>query len=139
MFNIKLKKRPGQDLGQLSFYLVCVAIILAAAYLAYPIIMDAINDYVTDRDMDTIANACVLYQSQSSTFSLPANLGQLISGLSAAQSKDGLAHSNYVNKPIWTTDSSTFVDAWGNPFTYNAAARTITSTNNGNTPKVRQF
>ena len=63
----------------------------------------------------------------------PADLGALVTGLTAVQSNDGVAKTSFVAKSTWTTTATSFVDPWGNAYTYVPATHTISSTNNGGT------
>lgn len=78
-------------------------------------------------DMKTISTACLMYEMDSNTASLPSTLSALSTGLSATESRDGEAHDNYIvfNKK---NAEGEFLDPWGQAYVYNSAERTISCT-----------
>ena len=132
-------KRKGFSLPELSITILCMMILATILYLAYDWIQNSAKRSTTMRDMETLQSACLMYAAARSDGAFPANLGALVTGLTASQTVDGLARASFVRKTGWTATASTAVDGWGNAYTYDAAARTITSTANGGTPIVVNF
>ena len=126
------QKRKGFSLPELSIAILCMMILATVLYLSYDWIRDSAKRSTTISDMDSLQNACRMYMGHRKDGAAPATLGALITGLTAAESSDGVAKGNYIKKSDWTAaDASTWVDGWGNAYTYTAATRTITSTGNG--------
>ena len=80
-----------------------------------------------------------MYAAARSDGAFPTNLGALVTGLTAAQTVDGLPRAAFIRKTGWTSDATSCVDAWGVAYVYSAATRTITSTANGGTAIVVNF
>ena len=125
------RKRKGFSLPELSITILCMMVLATILYLAYDKIQESARRSTTMRDMETLQSAVLMYSTAHISGSLPADLGALVSGLTAAQTVDGIARTAFVRKSGWTSDASTCVDAWGNAYVYNASTRTITSTANG--------
>ena len=136
--NLKEKKK-GFSMIELAIYIIIISTLMAVGAFAFVGYQDRAKRSVTMDELNTLSQAILTYTADSKTGSLPANLGALITGLTAAQSIDGVAHGQYVTKTGWTSDSTTFIDGWGNAYTYNSGARTISSTNNGGTAIVKSF
>jgi type II secretory pathway pseudopilin PulG len=136
---LKMKKRKGFDLVQLGIWTLAVIILLGVALPRYNDFQERNKRSATRQEARTLAEQCALYAGFAKNSQVPATLGSLVTGLTAAQSNDDLAHANFITKPTFTNDPSSFVDAWGNTYQYNSASRTITSTANGGTPIVESF
>lgn len=137
-------KRRGFSLPEI---LVACAIIIAlssAAFFGFNKAQHARKMAQMQSEMEAIAAACLSYESLSSSSAPPADLATLASGLTATDSVDGCTHGNLLT---WTKSNATadnFNNPWGNAYTYDADARTITTTPkdvNGTdiTPVVRRF
>lgn len=127
----KMKKRKGFGLMDLGLYAIAITILVAAGVTAWNGYQEGNKRAVAQQELRSLADACAIYQAYNRTSAVPANLGALVTGLTAAQSNDGVAKTSFVTKSTWTTDSTTFTDPWGNAYVYAAATRTISSTNNG--------
>ena len=127
------KRRNGFSLVELGIAMIVLALIVGVAYTFYDGIMDGAKTTKVKDELDVLAKACIQYQINSVAGNPPANLGSLMTGLTAAQSNDRVAKPKFVTRNGWTSDASTFKDPWGNQYVYNAANRTITSTANGGT------
>ena len=132
-------RRKGFSLPELSIVILCMMILSTILYLAYDWIQDSAKRSTTMRDLETLQSACLMYQTAHINGTVPADLGALVTGLTTAQTVDGLARTSFIRKAGWTSDPSTCVDAWGNAYVYDAAARTITSTANGGTAITVNF
>ena len=134
-----MQKVKGQSTMDLAIYIVIASLILLVGSYAYGAFRDRVARNNTNSELATLAEACIVYQADNVAGTPPANLGALVTGLTAAQSIDGVAKGTYVTKTTWTNDPASFVDGWGNAYQYSTAARTITSTNNGNTAIVKAY
>lgn len=130
---MKMKNRKGQDILQFSLWAAAVIIFLALAIPRYSDWQEGNRRKATMKEMRTIADQCALYMATSSTGQPPANLGDLVTGLTAANSNDGVAHGNFLASNKFTNDPNSFVDGWGNVYTYDSANHTLESTMNGGT------
>jgi Bacterial type II secretion system protein G. len=137
--NLMTKKHQGISTMDLSIYIVIASFLLLVGLYQYGPFSERARRHTTREDMRTIVQAILTYEADSSTGSLPSNLGALITGLTSSETVDGIARSSYVTKSTWTSDSSTFVDGWGNAFVYDSSGRTLTSTNNKGTSIVLSF
>lgn len=136
---IKAKKFKGITAYELMGVLLVIIILATAAGWMVHEFVESGKRATTHSDAATLAVACGMYESQSKAGTPPADLGALVTGLTAAQSVDGVAKARYVTPSTWTSDPTTIVDQWNEAFVYDAAARTITSNNNGNDPIVKSF
>lgn len=75
-------------------------------------------------DLDAISTGCLTYEALNINSELPESLSDLATGLTAANSIDGLAHTDIV-RSTKATDGN-FVDPWGAAYTYSATERTLT-------------
>lgn len=123
-----LKRRAGFSLAELSVVVLVMMILAAGLFLSYDWIRESAKRSVTLKDLESLQSACRMYMGHKKDGSAPANLGVLLVELPAAESVDGVKKGPYIKKADWTTDESTWVDAWGNPFSYDPTARTIKST-----------
>ena len=133
-----LKKRKGFGLLDLGLYAIALTILVAAGVAAYNEYQEGNKRAVARQELKTIASACSLYMVTARSGNPPAELGDLVTGLTAAQSNDGIAKGRFVAKTTWTNTAS-FVDPWGNAYGYNAATQTVTCTNNGGTAFSETF
>lgn len=136
--NLQLKKRKGFTMLELMAVLGILAVLLALAW-GFGDGDEYSRDIATKEDMKTIIGGIKLYQSMSVSGSVPANLGELVNGLSADQSKSGRAIPSFVDNQTWTNDSSTFRDHWDETYIYDPSGRTLTSNNNGGDPIIMTF
>lgn len=136
----RIKKRKGFGMVDLVMYAVGVAILIGGIFYAIQNFTDGNRRTVAWQDLDMLISDVQLYIGYSSTATAPTDLGKIVTGLTAAQSIDQVAHTTeFQIKPTWTTDPNSFIDPWGNAYLYDAAARTITCTNNGGSPLVKHF
>ena len=125
----KLARRSGFSLPELSIAILCMMILASVLYLSYDWIRDSAKRSTTIKDMDALVNAVRIYQGHKKDGQFPATLGDLLVGVSAAESVDGVIKGAYIVRKEWTTgDATTWVDGWGQPYVYDRSARTITST-----------
>ena len=136
---MSFKKRRGFTLIELLVVLGALIVIAGLATWGIDAVQDASRRAATNQDMALLRDAVQAYQAMSKTGKPPTTLGDLVTGLTAAQAIDGQAHADFVKKSGWTSTASSFADHWNNAYVYNATTRTITSTNNGGTSIVYSF
>lgn len=126
-----IKRRGGFSLAELSIICLVILVMTSSVIVGFDWCATSARRTATLQDMDVLQNAIILYSQQRRDGSLPANLGVLRHKLSAADSRDGLEKGPYIKKENWTSDESTWVDAWGNPFVYDRSGRTLISSGGG--------
>jgi len=90
------RKRKGFTLVELMVAMSIVILLGAAAFFAYGHVQQMRKMAQVTTDMDAIAAACLTYESLNRAGTLPANLAALNTGLTAAQSIDGVKHDNFI-------------------------------------------
>lgn len=133
----KFSRRPGFSLPELSIAILCMMILASVLYLSYDWIRDSAKRSTTIKDLDTLQNACRLYMGHKKDGAAPATLGVLLDEMPSADSVDGVKKGPYVKRKEWVSgDPTTWVDGWGNVYTYDPAGRTITSSGGVNADRV---
>ncbi len=124
---IRFKKRKGFTIVELLVVLGVLAVIYAFAVPNSQGGDSASRWSATDNDAKTLRDAVMVYMASSRSGQAPNNLGELVTGVTAAQSKTGTATGALIIKSTWTTDPATIRDGWDNAFVYDRTAGTITS------------
>lgn len=124
-FNGSPKKRKG------SFLLEIVVGLLVLGVL-YSFISPQVKDYIhasdmtkMQNDMKAIATAAVTYEYWSKDGQPPATIEEMITGVAAADAKDGQDHPNLINLD---TEGAEILTPWGDSYGYDPTAREITCT-----------
>lgn len=139
-FRKVFKKRKGAGLAtEIAGYILASSILLAIGVYGIRIIIDGVNSYRAGKELETIAAAAQAFEFSAKSSQPPADLGKLVSGLSASESTTGEAKANFVTKETWTSDASSFLDPWGSAYQYDRTNRTITTLNNGKTARSVSF
>lgn len=136
---ILFKDQGGWTLIELSVIISVMGILLAVGLFAWGPVNERARRMLTVYDMDTLTKACAAYTADNIAGQPPANLGELVTGLTSAQTIDGIARPSYVTSQKWTNNAASYTDGWNNAFVYDNVAKTITSTNNGGTPITKGF
>lgn len=139
---LKMKKRKGFSILELTIYTMGVILFMWLATSKLKDVYEGFKRDATQQEIHSLAEACQRYETHSVTSLPPASLGDLVTGLTAAQSNDFQAHvDDLIKHPkrTYTSDSSSFVDKWGNQYQYSRSDRTITSTGNGGDPISEKF
>lgn len=127
------KKRKGLSIIEMGLVALAMMIFAAVGVGLYQGFNENNKRAVAHQETRMLADACALYTNYNRAGTPPADLGALVTGLTAANSNDGVAHIPFVTKTGWTATATTFIDPWGNAYAYSAAARTVGSSNNGGT------
>lgn len=145
---VKMRKNVKRRGFSLPEILVACAIIIAlssAAFFGFNKAQHTRKMAQMQSEMEAIATACLTYEALASSSMPPADLGTLITGLTATDSIDGCSHENLLTWTRSNTSADGLTNPWGNAYTYDADARTITTTpkdENGadvSTAVVRRF
>lgn len=127
-YRISSKKRNGFTLVELVMVLGVIIALGAIALFSYAQVQHMSRMAQMTSDMEAIANGCLAYQALSVTSTPPDTLADLVTGLTADESLDGIAHTDFVTST--KAPDGNYLDPWGNVYTYDAAARTISCTPN---------
>lgn len=131
--SLRMRKRKGFSLLELTIYAMAVIVLMLVAVPKLKTVYEGFKRDAVQQEIHSLAEACQRYETYAVTSLPPASLGDLVTGLSAAQSNDGQAHvDDLIKNPKKTyTNAASFVDKWGNAYQYSQSDRTITSTGNG--------
>lgn len=129
-----VKKRKGFTLIEL---VVVIAILGMLAYIAarkFSGTNDTVRYTKAETEMKILADGCSFYEHYNVAGTPPDNLGELISGLDAEDSTDGMAKREIIQKSQntnkWTSDPDSILDPWGNPYEYDVTEKKISCTVN---------
>lgn len=132
-------RRSGFSLAEVSIAVLCMMILASGINLSLDWIRDSASRAATQRDLSELHSALTLYSQQHKNGATPASLGTLLDKMPSGLSRDGLEKGPYIKKGGWTSDSSTWIDGWGQPYQYDSTARTLSSTGNGKNPMSVNF
>ena len=121
------EKRPGFTLVELMVAMSIVILLGAASFFAYGHVQQMRKMAQVSTEMDAIANACLTYESLNVAGALPASLKDLETGLTAANSIDGVKHENLIQASTNKTSGKVtgIKDPWNQDYGYDKTARTI--------------
>ena len=128
------RRRKGFTLVELMVAMSIVILLGAAAFFAYGHVQQMRKMAQVTTDMDAISSACLTYESLNKAGTLPATLADLNTGLTAAQSIDGVKHTGFIQAGKTTSSGSgenasvSIKDPWDQAYGYSQAQRTITCT-----------
>lgn len=121
-------KRKGFTLMEI---LVACAIIISlsvGAFFAYQQAQQTRKMAQMNQDMEAIANAALSYEAMSIDSALPKSIGDMLSGLSADNSIDGVDHQLLTQLKGKAASTDNISDPWGANYTYSNTDRTVTCT-----------
>lgn len=122
------KKRKGFTMVELVMVLGVIIALGAIALFSYAQVQHMSRMAQMTSDMEAIANGCLAYQALNITSTPPDTLADLVTGLTANESLDGIAHTDFVTST--KAPDGNYLDPWGNAYTYDSAARSISCTPN---------
>lgn len=141
----KKEGQKGFTLVELMIALAVVITLSVAAFFGYSQVQQMRKIAQMNNDLDAISSGALAYESLSIDSTPPSDIDDLITGLTAAQSIDGTAHSNFITSTkAGSGDTASITDPWGVEYTYSQTARTISCTpkdanNTSLTTVVRRF
>lgn len=141
--NLKVKKRQGSSpMVELMFYLIIIIFVTSTAFFFYSEIQRSSKISVMKSEMSSISTACIAYELLNTKGTPPTDLNELLLGLPASDSLDGL-DKKFLNNPKNNSSlKSGILDPWGNAYIVDGNARTITSVadkNNDHPETVLKF
>lgn len=122
------KKRKGFSFMEILVALIMIVSLSVGAFFTYSDAQHTRKMAQMNNDIDAIITGVLVYEALSMDSTIPATLADLRTGLTAAESVDGLAHSNLVTSTKET--GGVYLDPWGRSYEtcYSAANRTFTIT-----------
>lgn len=124
--NLLNKKRKGFSLPEILLALVVVVSLSVAVFFSLDHVQQTRKMAQMNTDMEALANGCLAYEALNIDSLPPATLADLTTGLTAEESVDGIAHTDFVTST--KAVDGAFTDPWGQTYEYDQAARTITCT-----------
>ena len=124
----RAQKRKGFSFMEILVALIMIVSLSVGAFFTYSDAQQTRKMAQMHNDMDAIVTGCLVYEALALDSQLPDDLTGLVTGLTAAQAVDGVAHANLVlsSKPDAATGN--FLDPWNTAYVYDAAARTLSCT-----------
>lgn len=126
-YNLKPKKRSGWTMMEVMITLIVIIALSAGIFFAYSNVQKSRKIATMKSDMSSIATACVAYELLNSKGTAPADMNELMTGLPASDSLDGLDKTFLQNTRSNSNAASTMLDPWGNAYIVDGSSRTITS------------
>lgn len=111
-------KRQGEILiPSAVFYIIAVILLASAAYLNWPTIRDFFRSGEERLSLWSIQSAASMYSSFRADGAVPSSISDLLTGVSASDSVDGVDHVNLLgNTGRWKSGQQT--DAWGTDYVF---------------------
>ena len=130
------KKRKGFSFMEVLLALVLIVSMSVGAFFALNTAQQTRKLAQMNNDMDAIVNSVLTYEALALDGALPESLSACATGLTAAESIDGAAHTNILKWNRSTKNASAAIDAdafknpWNGAYTYDKAKRTLETTPN---------
>ena len=99
-------------------YVIAVILLSAAAYLSWPIIRDFFRSGEERLSLWSIQSAASMYSSLRADGGAPSSINDLITGVAAADSIDGLAHTGLLTDKFGRWKSGNYTDSWGTAYVF---------------------
>lgn len=123
---LKNKRRKGFTLIEIMIACAIIIALSVGAFFYYSQTQQSRKMAQMRQDMEAICTASLAYEAMSLDSTPPASVQDLITGLSAAQSIDGVAHKFLTQTQGSTTSTDKILDPWGTEYVYDQSARTVT-------------
>lgn len=111
-------KRWGYSIPELAMYAIGVLFLMAAAYLSWPSIRDFLRSTSQSMELRNMQTAATTYTSLRLDGNPPTSAKDLIDGLDAKDSVDGIAHDAFMTAKSGRWKDGNYTDAWGEDFTF---------------------
>lgn len=123
-----LKKRKGFDLIQVGLYAVAIAILMTVVITNFSgDFLDGNRRAVAKEEVKIIANAAALfemYRAPGAAGTKPTSIANLLAGLTAEESVDGVEHNGFLAGSKWNA-AADVKDPWGVAYTLDAATGVV--------------
>lgn len=134
VLNTKIKQRNYKYKGEVlvtgaMFYVIVVILLISAAAMSWGTIRDFFKSGAQRVELNNMATAAAVYASLRTDGATPTSANDLITGVTATDAVDGMAHTGLMNGESGRWISGTYTDIWGNAFVFTNAdgKRSITS------------
>ena len=122
------KRRKGFTLIEIMVACAIIIALSVGAFFGYSQAQQSRKMAQMRQDMEAICTASLAYEAMSLNSTPPASVQALITGLTAAQSIDGVAHKFLTQTKGSTTSTDKILDPWGTEYGYSQTDRTVTCT-----------
>lgn len=112
------KLRGGIALSDLLFAMIGILFIMAIAYMKWPQIRDFLRMGSEWMELQSLQQAATNYTSLTLDGSAPTNSKDLVDGIPADKSIDGIEHKGFMSDKSKRWASGNYNDVWGNPYTF---------------------
>lgn len=138
------KKQKGFSFMEILVALIMIVSLSVGAFFTYSDAQQTRKMAQMHNDMDAIVTGCLVYEALSMDSQLPADLTELVTGLTKEEAVDGVEHTNLVLSSKPAAANGNFLDPWNNAYVYDQAERTLQCTPNDTNgtpmdPVVRRF
>lgn len=120
----KRKLKGGIALSDLLFAMIGIMFIMAIAYLKWPQIRDFLRTGSEWMELQSLQQAATNYASLSLDGSGPTSAADLVNGLTADKSIDGIEHKGFMSDKSTRWASGDYNDVWGNAYIFGEDAST---------------
>ena len=117
----KRKLKGGIALSDLLFAMIGIMFIMAIAYMKWPQIRDFLRTGSEWMELQALQQAATNYTSLTLDGSGPTGVKDLVDGIPADKSIDGIEHKGFMSDKAKRWESGTYTDVWGNDYTFSAA------------------
>lgn len=121
-FREKRKLKGGVALSDLIFALIGILFLMAVAYLKWPLIRDFLRTGSEWMELQALQQAATNYAGLTLDGSAPTSTQDLVDGISADNSIDGIAHTGFMSDKSKRWAAGIYQDAWGNDYTFSTDA-----------------
>lgn len=125
-FSSKSKRRKGFSYIEIIMACALIVGLSVGLFFSYSEGQQTRKMAQMTNDLDALATACITFESTNINSLPPTDLPDLADGLTAEESIDNTAHENFVTSK--KSEDGTYLDPWGQEYTYDGAERTITCT-----------
>ena len=114
---LKLKKHKGFSLPEILIACAILIALSSAAFFSFTSAQNTRKVAQMNNEMEMIANAALAYEALHIAAKSPSTVQELIDGIDANESIDGLAHSKFLNATKSSFNGNHVVDPWNQPYT----------------------
>lgn len=112
------KLKGGIALSDLLFAMIGILFIMAIAYMKWPQIRDFLRTGSEWMELQSLQQAATNYSSLTLDGSAPTGVKDLVDGIPADKSIDGIEHKGFMSDKTKRWASGNYNDVWGNAYTF---------------------